>query len=196
MGFISQQMGDNKCGAYSIAYWEWIKIKSLNPSGYVLDKSSKADQIHCVNQIYNQIKFDPLVSGELGLNEEFSDPKKMIDYLRESDEIQQKGTILYNKNQKLEDAFGSYLGDDYRENVSGNKLPDLNVGDFAILILLDDESKLPQHYVLVMKDESGKVKVIDPGVGDWDTEAWDDVESVNISGFINSGAAIYIKNII
>lgn len=196
MGFIKQPEGDNKCGAYCIAYWKWININHWDPSEYILDESKKADQEKCVNEIYNHIKFDPSDADDLDLDEEFSDPKKMIDYLRESDEIQQKGTILYNKNSNLEEEFGDYLGDGYRTNYTKTKLPDLNVGDFAILILLDDESKLPQHYVLVMKDESGKVKVIDPGVGDWDTEAWDDVESVNISGFINSGAAIYIKNII
>jgi len=191
MGFIKQPEGDNKCGAYCIAYWKWININHWDPSEYILDESKKADQEKCVNEIYNHIKFDPSDADDLDLDEEFSDPKKMIDYLRESEGIQQKGTILYNANSVLKDEFGNYYDDYYLNNDSKDKLPDLNVGDFAILILLNDNMR-PQHYVLVKKDESGKVKVINPGDGDWDSETWDSVDKVEIPEFINSRAAIYI----
>lgn len=191
MGFIKQPEGDNKCGAYCIAYWKWININHWDPSEYILDESKKADQEKCVNEIYNHIKFDPSDAEVLDLDEEFSDPKKMIDYLRESEGIQQKGTILYNVNSVLKDEFGNYFDDYYLNNDSKDKLPDLNVEDFAILILLNDNMR-PQHYVLVKKDESGKVKVINPGDGDWDSETWDSVDKVEIPEFINSRAAIYI----
>lgn len=189
MAFVNQygKVGDNKCGAYSIAYWEWIHFNDRRPN-----MGDKDGDDNYVDKIYNDIRFGD--RNKIGMYKDFSDPKKMIKYIREKTYFTR--TVLINSNANLQKNYGEYFGALCTETKS---LPDLNPGEYAILILSDKRG--PQHYVLV-EGAAGGINVIDPGDGiepkspyPYNISKFDPskIRTSPSNNYFNSGAAIYIR---
>lgn len=186
MSFVKQSAGDNKCGAFSIAYWEWIHFNGRDPK----NGAYMPGDMEIVDKIYDKIQFIKNLAGvPAGLPNYFaffSDPRLMIDYIREK--TQYKETIMINSDPNLQAAYGADFAG-YCNYL--NQLPDLAPGKYAILIL--SNNNLPQHYVLA-EGVTGGIRITDPATGNREElPAEYNIRNVTTGNLTNSGVAIYIR---
>jgi hypothetical protein len=150
MFFISQKRFENNCGAFAIAYWRWLVFAS---EGY---KSVRFNDRSYVDEIYSEIQFG---ADNHGFHPEFSNPKKMVDYINRKFESHTAKLIAANTffwDQFPKNEFGAYY-------YPGGVLPDLQEGQYAILVVGPDPN-MPTHYVLVHRGVGG-IEVTDPQDG-------------------------------
>ena len=156
MAFLCQNIGDNNCGAFAMAYWVWMALNGRHPNN-----GPQPNDAAWANTIYQHIMFGDNTMGDLP--GEFSDPRAMIGMLRNTYGMQ--GTILHTANNVLYNFFIQYFNpaDVIADFPDRTTLPDLAPGQYAILIVGPDENS-PTHYVLVQGTCDG-VNVIDPANG-------------------------------
>ncbi len=186
MAFINQMMfglTDKRCGAFAIAYWFWIVSRHRDPMSETT--VSDADK-NTIARIYDAIRFGP---NDLGIDEDFSNPEKMIKFIYENSRHRYFGT-LESSNRALIERFGNNFG----HVVEHRSLRPLRNGEYAILMVSSDSSINPTHYVLVEKDENG-INVIDPVNGIRMNYTGHNIDTLNpgVFGYYNCYTAIYIN---
>ena len=160
-----KQGSDNKCGAFAIAYFLW-KENLYTPDNQVQ-----------VDTIYAKIQFG---HNSYNLAEDYSDPKKMVECLRNDPQVQGKYEIsmyVVTKSplEGLAQAMGIQTSDDRIHNNTEN------YNNYIIAITGVPGSYF--HYVLVYFN-NGVLEVYDPASGN-------DVQ--NVSHYLKAG--IYIKKL-
>lgn len=81
MSFVHQESGDLNCGAYALAYWNWVRQDQLTK-----DQDEDANE---VNTIYNIIQFGEDIGklnekSPLKLPREYSNPVKMMQWMKQT----------------------------------------------------------------------------------------------------------------
>ena len=150
MFFISQKRFENNCGAFAIAYWRWLVFVN---EGH---KNVRYNDRSYVDEIYDEIQFG---ADNYGFLSEFSNPKKMVDYINRNFKGHTAKLIAANTYFWKEFPKNEFEAEYY----AGGVLPDLQEGQYAILIVGPD-ADMPVHYVLVHRSVSG-VEVTDPRDG-------------------------------
>ncbi|MCR5196172.1 MAG: hypothetical protein K6D38_07615 [Pseudobutyrivibrio sp.] len=184
MAFVGQD-GLNNCGGFAMAYWVWMALNGRHPND-----GPQYNDAAMANNIYQQIIFR---ENDMGMPEEFSDPRKMIEMLRR--DFGMSGTVLHTANRALYNLFIGHFNpaDVIADFPERNTLPDLAPGQYAILIVGPDENS-PTHYVLVQGTCDG-VNVIDPANGVLVYYHGINIGDLYVGnpGLVNTQTAIYIN---
>lgn len=144
--YISQDPGENNCGAFALAYYIWEASDSEHIVNSVEDKAF-------VQDIYTKIKFD---------KNSYSSPKKMIDYLTENKKV---AVLRANENLEEKQEYYSGLLDGCAVDFqSGDFINALENGQYAIIICQTEKSRA-LHYIMIRKQANGCFTVIDPNNG-------------------------------
>ena len=160
--FVTQNpYPDTMCGAYSLAYYKWLK------SGKTYSDNEAADRSE-VETIFNQVKFGSSYSNvdvtSIGFRNlpVANDPLKMLDY---AVEVLGKSTakFYYDSNnstivfiKNLIEANDSTLMKKHSNRVISSGIPTLNVGQYAIVLFLVGKGPT-MHWVLCHNTENGLV---------------------------------------
>jgi len=168
--FVTQKpYPDMMCGAYSLAFYKWLK------SGKTYSKNEAADRKE-VAAIYNQVKFGTSYSrvdvtgmGVQNLSAA-NNPIKMFDYVVE---VLGKSTAKFyydSNNPALVSIKNSIEANDatlmtkHSERILSIGIPSLNVGQYAIVLFRVGKGA-SLHWILCHNNENGLV-FYDPYFGE------------------------------
>ena len=169
--FVTQSSdpSDQMCGAYSLAFYKWLK------AGKAHSESEATDRFE-VQTIYNQIMFGPAYfnvsatgMGVVNLSMA-NNPVKMLDF---SVEVLEKSTakFFYDGNNPALVDIKNYIETNdaslmtkHSDNISTIGIPVLNSGQYAIVLFLVVES-LSLHWILFHNTGSNLV-YYDPYFGE------------------------------
>lgn len=166
--FVTQQAyPDLMCGAYCIAYYNWLSNNKTQSENEVEERSE-------VKTIYNQIKFgsayNHVTIDQMGTQDlsATSNPLKILNFVVEN--LNKSNSKLYydGNNTALVDIknniqiHDSVLMNQYSDDILNTGIPTLQDGQYAIVLFLIGEQSM--HWMLCHKKEN-KFYIYDPYVG-------------------------------
>jgi len=166
--FVTQQAyPDLMCGAYCIAYYNWL-------SNDKTQSENEAEERSEVKAIYNQIKFgdayNHVTIDQMGTQDlsATSDPLKILNFVVEN--LNKSNSKLYydGSNAALIDIKNTIqihdgaLMSQYSDDILSTGIPTLQDGQYAIVLFLIGEQSM--HWMLCHKKEN-EFYLYDPYVG-------------------------------
>jgi hypothetical protein len=165
-GFITQPGGgNNQCGAFSAAYYQWLKAGKTQSGDKGVDKAE-------VDAIYDEIQFGSAFAralGPYGIPLDYSDPLKIMKFLGAGN-TGAAGTLYRKPGDPLLDSLYTLIGsiepDDFNAaRKEDAALPELDAEHPYAIVLCKTQNNRSLHYMLFARQESGGLVYYDPYAG-------------------------------